>query len=271
MTGLRIGFHRGALEVTQFFRERDAVVFTFLFPIMFLLLLGSIFHGTDDHTGVSNQQVFVAGMISAGIASTSFLALGVTIAGERDDGTLKRLAGTPMPAVSYFMGKVIMVAVVGCAETAVLLAIGTAAFGVDLPSSGGRWLTFVWVTGLGLIASSLLGVAISSLPRSARSATAVINLPFVILEFISGVFVPFNQLPHSLQQVASLFPLKWMAQGLRSVFLPDKFRYVEMDHSWAHGTTALVLLGWSVLGLALCTVTFRWSRERGGRRLALRG
>lgn len=99
----------------------------------------------------------------------------------------------------------------------------------------------------------------------------MINLPFVILEFISGVFVPFNQLPHSLQQVASLFPLKWMAQGLRSVFLPDKFRYVEMDHSWAHGTTALVLLGWSVLGLALCTVTFRWSRERGGRRLALRG
>jgi ABC-2 type transport system permease protein len=89
-------------------------------------------------------------------------------------------------------------------------------------------------------------------------------LPFVALEFISGVFVPFNQLPHGLQVVASIFPLKWMAQGLRSAFLPERFQRVEMTHSWQHGTTAIVLLAWCALGLILCLVTFRWKGRGQG-------
>jgi ABC-2 type transport system permease protein len=258
----RVSAVRAGLEIREFFRERDSVVFTFLFPIMFLLLLSSIFHGTV--AGVGARQLYVPGMIAAGVASTSFLSLGIGIAGERDDGTLKRLSGTPMPKAAYFVGKVAMVGLVGTIETVVLVAVGRAVFGVQLPVDLGRWVTLVWVCALGLVASSLLGVAVSSLPRTARSATAVINLPFVALEFISGVFVPFNQLPPALQEVASLFPLKWMAQGLRSAFLPDRFQRVEMGHTWQHGTTAAVLLGWCGVGLVLCLVTFRWKgRDQG--------
>ncbi len=115
-----------------------------------------------------------------------------------------------------------------------------------------------------MVTCSLLGIAIASLPRSARSATAVINLPFIALEFASGVFVPFNELPHGLQQVAALFPLKWMAQGLRSVFLPSAFQQVEVGHSWEHGMTALVLVAWCAIGLVLCLATFRWKGRSDG-------
>jgi len=115
-----------------------------------------------------------------------------------------------------------------------------------------------------MVSCSLLGIAIASLPRSARSATAVINLPFIVLEFVSGVFVPFNELPDPLQQLASAFPLKWMAQGLRSVFLPNTFQQVEMDHAWQHGMTALVLVAWCAIGLILCLATFRWTGRRDG-------
>ncbi|MHB1929103.1 MAG: ABC transporter permease [Acidimicrobiales bacterium] len=261
---LRIGAARGSLEVRQFFREREGVVFSFLFPVMFLLLFASIFTGTVAHTGVSVKQLYVPGMIAAGIMSTSFLSLGVGIAGERDDGTLRRLIATPMPRMAYFVGKVLMVAVVGVAETAVLLLIGATVFGVHLPASAGRWLTFAWVGILGLVASALLGMAMSSVPRSARSAAAVINLPFVLLEFISGVFIPFNQLPPDIQDIASVFPLKWMAEGLRSAFLPDSFQAVEMGHSWEHGTTALVLAAWCLIGLVVCLTTFRWKGRRDG-------
>jgi ABC-2 type transport system permease protein len=253
---------RATLEVRQFFRERDAVVFTFAFPIMFLLLLSTIFHGAD--AGVSTRRVYLPGMVAAGIASTSFLTLGIGIAGERDDGTLRRLLGTPMPKVAYFLGKVALVVVVGTIETGILVVVGRVLFGVPLPAGAGRWLTLGWVGGLGLVACSLLGVAISSLPRTARSAVAVINLPFVVLEFISGVFVPFNQLPHGVQVAASIFPLKWMAEGLRSAFLPNRFAHVEMGHAWQHGTTAAVLLTWCLVGLLVCLTTFRW-RGRGPR------
>jgi ABC-2 type transport system permease protein len=75
--------------------------------------------------------------------------------------------------------------------------------------------------------------------------------------------VPFNQLPRGLQETASLFPLKWMAEGLRSAFLPDSFRRVELDRSWQHPLTLAVLAGWCVVGLLLCRATFRWSDRRG--------
>jgi ABC-2 type transport system permease protein len=70
--------------------------------------------------------------------------------------------------------------------------------------------------------------------------------------------------PHWLQQIAALFPLKWMAQGLRSVFLPDELAAAEPAGAWELGRVALVLALWCVGGLVLCVATFRW-QERGSR------
>jgi ABC-2 type transport system permease protein len=99
-------------------------------------------------------------------------------------------------------------------------------------------------------------------PRSAASATPVITLPFTVLNFISGVYVPFTAVPEWMRVVASFFPLKWMAQGMRSVFLPEQAAALEPADSWEHGLTALVLLAWIAAGLVLCVKTFRW-QSRG--------
>lgn len=261
---LRVGLLRGGIEIRQFMRERDAVVFSLLFPVGLMVLFASIFKGEIENTGVDIRQVFVAGMIASGIMSTSFQSLAISIAIERDDGTLKRLAGTPMPRASYFIGKVVLVLATGVLETILLLGIGAAMFGLDLPTEAGRWITFAWVFVLSLIACSLLGIAMASVPRSGRAAAAVVTPPFILLQFISGVYIPFNTLPAGLQQIASVFPLKWMCQGLRSVFLPDSFVGQEPAGSWEHGMIALVLVGWCVGGLVLCMRTFRWKGRRDG-------
>jgi ABC-2 type transport system permease protein len=73
------------------------------------------------------------------------------------------------------------------------------------------------------------------------------------------VFFVYTDLPGWMQQLAALFPLKWMAQGLRSVFLPDSFAQHEVAHSWELGRVALVLGAWCVGGLVLCLLTFRWT------------
>ncbi|MGH3322178.1 MAG: ABC transporter permease [Streptosporangiaceae bacterium] len=163
-SALRVGMARGAAETKAFFRERDALVFTFALPIVLLVIFGSIFHGELGNTGVDFRQYFVAGILAAGIMSTSLVNLGVSIAVERDDGTLKRLFGTPMPRSAYFVGKVVVVLVTSLAEAAILLALGAAFYGLDLPSDPGRWLTFGWVFVLGVTASTLLGIVVSSLP-----------------------------------------------------------------------------------------------------------
>lgn len=258
-----VGLARTIVEVKQFFREKDALVFTFAFPIILLFIFGSVFQ-EEIAPGVSFSQYFVAGMIASGFILVSFQSLAIAIAIERDDGTLKRIEGTPMPRASYFVGKIGLVFVTMVLQTAILLAAGTLLFGISLPDSGAKWLTFAWVALLGTTAGTLLGIAFSSVPRSGRSAAAVVSPVVIVLQFISGVFFVFSELPTWMQRVAEVFPLKWMAQGVRSVFLPDSFESQEVSGSWQLGTIAIVLAVWCVVGLVLCLRTFRWRRRDDG-------
>jgi ABC-2 type transport system permease protein len=109
----------------------------------------------------------------------------------------------------------------------------------------------------------VLGIALSALPRTGKSATAVVIPIVLLLQFISGVYLNFAQLPGWLQNVASIFPLKWMAQGMRAVFLPGSFEAAEPSGHWDLGLVALVMGVWLVVGLLLCRFTFRWIRKDG--------
>ena len=257
----RIGAARIGVELRAFFREKQTVVFVFSLPAVLLVLLGSIFRGQAAGHGFSVGELFAAGLIGGGIMSTSFQYLGISIATERELGLLKRLRGTPMPGAAYFIGKTGLVLISTIAETAILVVVGMLVDHLRLPTSAGRWWTFAWVFVLGTIACTLLGIAASSVPRSARSATAVITLPFVVLQFISGVYVPFTLVPPWLRDIGSIFPLKWICQGLRSVFLPAQAASLEPAGTWEHGLIALVLTAWIAAGLVLCLTTFRWQRQ----------
>jgi ABC-2 type transport system permease protein len=197
--------------------------------------------------------------------STTFVSLGIEIASDRDDGTLKRLRGTPMPPAAYFVGKIVLVAVTTVAQTVLMLTAAVLLFDLRLPGTADRWLTLLWVFALGVVSCSLLGIAVSSIPRNARSAAAVVQVPYLALQFVSGVFVnPISALPVGLVTAASFFPVKWMAQGFRSVFLPDAMVAFEAAGAWELDRVALVLGAWCAAGLALCLTTFRWRRGQSG-------
>lgn len=261
---LRIGLARVAIETRQFSRERGSMVFTFLFPVIMLFIFGSAFSKQDLPGGVTFTQYFAAGMIATGIVLSSFQQLAISIAVERDDGMLKRLRGTPMPPTAYFLGKVGMVLLTSLIQTAILLACGVLLFGLDLPSTGELWLRFAWIFLLGTAAGTIVGIAYSSVPRSAKSAGAVVSPVVIVLQFISGVYFVFDQLPTWMQTTGAIFPLKWLTQGMRSVFLPDSFAAQEPAGTWELERTALVLAVWALIGLALCLRTFRWQRRDAG-------
>lgn len=255
---LRVGWARAAIELRMFARNKASLVFTLSLPVLLLLILGSIFGGEVADTGVDFKQVFMAGIIAAGVMSVAFTGLAITMAIERGDGSVRRLGATPMPRSSYFFGKVVLVLVAGAVETALLVLISVGVFHLRLPDTADRWLRFAGVSVLGATACALLGIAYSWIIPNARSASAIVTPPFLILQFISGVFFPFGELPRWMQTVAAVFPLKWMAQGLRSVFLPDSFQAAEPTGSWEIGHTFLVLGAWCGVGLLLCLLTFRW-------------
>jgi ABC-2 type transport system permease protein len=261
----RLGLARTGVELRIFYRQWDAVVFTFSFPVVLLVILGTLFSDSYPGSDVTASQYFVPGMLAAGVASTTFLNLGGGIATDRDDGTLRRLRGVPMPPAAYFVGKVLMALLVTAIEMVLVLTVGVLMFDLSLPATPGRWFTAAWVLLLGTAACALLGIAVSGVAGSARTAPAALNLPFVVLAFCSGVyFTPISALPDWLLQLGSVFPLRWMAQGFRSAFLPDTILSQEVVHSWEHGKTALVLAAWTIGGMVLAMRTFRWKGRRDG-------
>lgn len=259
---VRIGFSRVLPELKMFYRRPEQVILTFSMPAAICILLGSIF--TDELPGsdVSTGSVIAASMLAYGILSTSFINLGISIAADRDSGALRRLRGTPTTATSYFIGKIMLVGVVSLAEAVILLLVGIFGFGLSLPTTGFGWFTLTWVFLLGVVSCSLLGVFISNFASNAVSAAVLTNGPAVGLQFVSGTYVPLVALPAWMLVVGSVFPVKWMAQGFRSVLLPPQMVAFEPAGSWEHWRIFLVLAAWSIGGLLGCRAVFRWS-ERG--------
>ncbi len=262
------GFRAIGFELRAYFRATDSVFFTFLFPLMMFAIFATAFASQgevgalpDGTGGVTMAGYYLPGMLASGILLSGLQNLAIDIAGEKHGGWLKRLGGTPLSPVSYFIGKVGQVLVTAVLQAALLIAFAALVFQVPLPADPALWGRFAWLFVLGIVTMTLLGIALSALPRSARSATAVV-LPFsLILQFISGVYLQFSMLPEWLQNIAAIFPLKWLAQGMRSVFLPAHFVDAEAGASWNLPGVALWLCVWLVAGLVLSLLTFRWVRR----------
>lgn len=261
-SALNLGVRRAKLELKQYFRQRDAVMFTFGYPVLMLLIFGSIFKGNvSNDVPIPFPQYFTAGITATGVMSIGFQSVSTAIASERNDKTIKRLRGLPMPPLAYFLGKIFAALVEGVIQTAIVLACAVAFFHVHLPRTATGWLTLVWVFALGLACCAALGILLGGWVKDGRTAGAVTFPPFLVLQFISGVFFPLTQLSPGLRDIGGIFPLKWMCQGLRSVFLPDSAQQYEPSHSWQLPLVALILVIWLVGSLTLAVRTFRW-REK---------
>jgi ABC-2 type transport system permease protein len=260
MNTLKLGILRGSLEIKQFMRQRESVVFTIFFPLILMVIFGSVFKDTIA-PGVKYSQYFVAGMIASGMVNSGFQQLAIMIPMERDAGALKRLRGTPMPLASYFIGKVILVLASMLAQTILLIAGGVAFYGLKFPATQEKWLLLIGLLILGSANSTALGIAVAAVAKSGRGASAIVSPVVIVLQFFSGVFFIFTQLPTWMQQVAAIFPLKWLTQGMREVFLPDSFAVKEVAQSWETSRGILINVIWLVIGVFLAMKTFKWDRD----------
>lgn len=247
-------------EVRNFFRNKMQLTFVLLFPILLLVVFASLFNGDVTAAGVTVplKQLMMAGIIAAGVMSTAFQGVAIDVVLERDKGMIRRFATAPMPRPAYFLAKMARVLLTTFIEVAILLAISVIAYDLPLPSSGEKWFTFSWVVLLGTFACTLMGLAWAAVIPSGPAATPMTTPVFLVLQFISGVFITLRDTPTWMVHIADVFPLKWMAQGLRSVFLPDVLKQGEPQHSWQLGAAAIVLGVWVVFGGLVTWRTFKW-------------
>ncbi|ERG65058.1 hypothetical protein L332_11490 [Agrococcus pavilionensis RW1] len=263
---LRCAADRVRIELLQYFRRSDALVFTFLFPVLLFAIFASAFGSLPAMLELEGQQVtqahyYLPAMLAAGVFLSGVQNLGIEIAVERNDGTLQRLAATPLPVLSYFLGKLGQLLVTSLAQAALLLAVAVGAFGIELPTDPERWFTLAWVFFGALVCFAVLGVAVAQIPRTVSSASAVVIPLALILQFVSGIYLAFPMLPEWLQTIANLFPLAWVGHGMRFALLPEIAHHLEVGEAWNLQGVAMALGIWAVIGTVVAALTFRWIKR----------
>src|SRR5215472_8759724 len=214
-----------------FWRNPASALFTFAFPLMFLVIFTALLgHGIVPIGArvVDESTYYVAAMASFAVVTACFnnIAIGITV--QRDAGVLKRTNGTPLPAFAFLGARIVHAILV-----AVLLVIITAAFGRLVYSAaiptGTTLARFVVVLLVGAGAFCALGLAITALIPTADASTAIVNATILPLLFLSGIFIPFgNTIPPWILWIAKIFPVRHFAVGMQAAFLGTPFQWTDV-------------------------------------------
>jgi ABC-2 type transport system permease protein len=237
-------------EQRAFWRNASAAVFTFVFPLLMLVIFGTINQDARIRAlgGISYNQYFVPGIVAFGVISACYTKLAMTLSILRDAGVLKRLRGTPLPPWLYMAGQIGSSLVVSLLLVALTTALGITAYGVVFP---GHYAALALALVAGAFCFCALGIALTAAIPSATAAPAIVNgLLFPIL-FISGTFYPLA--PDSwLARVAEVFPIRHFEEALFRAFDP-----AAAGNAIAPKALVVMLL-WGAGALAIALRSFRW-------------
>ncbi|MDA0353262.1 MAG: ABC transporter permease [Chloroflexi bacterium] len=254
MTALRLGLRQVRYEAVAFVRNPAAAFFTFVFPLIFLVIFNLLF-GNQELVlpgGTTNVSTFYVPAIAAlSVINACYTGLAMSMSVSRDLGLLKRLRGTPLPAASFLLGRVLFMTVVALALVAIVTLFGALFYGVDIPTN--TLPAFVISLAIGAAAFSLLGLAITTFIPNADAAPAVVNASILPLLFISDVFIRIeDDGPGWLGFVGDLFPVKHLSLALQTAFNP-----FETGSGFEPAHLGIIAL-WGLVGALIAARRFSW-------------
>jgi ABC-2 type transport system permease protein len=245
---VRLFRHELKGELLLYTRSRELAFFTFLLPIIFFVLLGSVY-GKDKIDGVKGSSFLLAGMLGYGVVATTFAGLAITLTIRREAGILKRLRATPLPAPAYIGGVLGSTLLVYALEAIAIILLGRILFGIHLPHRVG---SLVLVLLLGAISFAALGIALTSVIRSDEGSSAVVNAIYLPMSFISGSFFSPHSFPRFLRAIADVLPLTYFIRLVRDVLLHG-------HEIWDRPGAVAVVAAWGAVGALAALRGFRWS------------
>ena len=235
------------LERRMFWRNPSAAVFNFFVPLLFLLLFGAIMRGNHH-----DLAVIVPGIAGMNVMATTFSALAFNMTRLREQGVLKRMRGTPLPSGTYLGGVALNAFTNTAIQIAVVVVAGRVLFGLGWPRDVIELVIFAFA---GAICFASLGVALSHAIPTFESAAAYVNLIFLPVIFVSGVFYDVKHVPSFLRDIAQALPLKHLIDGLSGALVTG--------HGISHNLSALAVVAlWAAAGTALAVRGFSWEQRR---------
>lgn len=253
MSAVSLAVRQVPYEQRSYWRSPVSAFFTFAFPIMFLVIFASLNSGTTIAFlgGLKYNQYYIPGILCFGVMSACYTNVAITLAIRRDEGILKRLRGTPLPASSLIGGMLGNSAIITVILVALTAAVGVLFYGVTFP---GHWLALAVALAVGALAFSALGIAVSALIPNADAAPAVVNGVFFPILFLSGVFFPLksDSVP---SKIADWFPVRHFVNAVFAAFDPRLPHGATHGFAWSDvGAMAL----WGAVATVVAVRRFRW-------------
>jgi ABC-2 type transport system permease protein len=252
---VRLLAHEVKGQLRLYTRSRELAFFTFALPMVFFVLLGSTY-GNDrikSEGGARGANFLQAGMIGYGLISIAFAGLAIMLVIRRENGILKRLRGTPVPAWTYVAALLSAFVAAFAVQVTGLLVLGRVLFGIGFPN---HFASLVLALILGAVAFCGLGIGLASLIHTEEGASAVVNAVYLPATFIAGAFFSAHNFPKVLQAIADVLPLTYFLRLIRNVMLHDQT-------IWSQGTNLAVVAVWGIVGVVVALRAFRWEPHEG--------
>ncbi len=257
MSASGLAVHQFRYEQKSYWRNPTSAVFTFVFPLLFLVIFASLNSSSTIGSmgGLAYNQYYVPAIISFGVISATYTSLAMTLTIRRDSGILKRLRGTPLPASALLGGVVLNALVVSGLIAALVGGTGVLFYDVTFP---GHWAALIVALAVGAASFCALGMAVSSLIPNADAAPAIVNGILFPVLFVSGVFYPVNG-DSFLGRLGALFPVRHFVMSVFAAF--DTRLPSGVGHGFAWRDLAIVAL-WGLAAALVAVRRFRWSPSR---------
>lgn len=224
------------IEFLRLLRTPSFSVPSLVFPCLFYLLFGVVLAkgGGDD-----GARYLLATYGTFGIMGAGLFAFGVTVAMERDQGYLRFKRALPMPAGAYLWAKLAMATIFAGAIALLLSVLGATAGGVHLTAA--QWALLFLANLLGVLPFAALGLWIGTL-AGGQAAPAIINILYLPMAFLSGLWVPLKFLPDWIGALAPVWPSYHHAQIALKIVGMDAGRPLALHLGALAATTVVFFL-----------------------------
>jgi ABC-2 type transport system permease protein len=238
-----------------FWRNPASAFFTFLFPLLFLVIFTTLVGNNDVPLGtevIKSSTYYVFSMAAFGLISACYTNIAIGVVFAREEGVLKRIRGTPMPAGAYLTARVVHAALVGFLLVAITVVFGVIAYHASVPD-GAHLGQFILTLLVGAGCFAAIGLAVSGIVPNADAGPPIVNVIIFPLLFLSGVFIAVgNDSPAWVVWVGRIFPVKHLVDAMRDSYLGLPFHWSDLA----------VLALWAVVGVIIASRTFRWEPSR---------
>jgi len=253
LSGAAIVLHQFRFDQKVFWRNRVSIFFTAALPLIFLLILASVTQD-DRLSGVEGPTYFVPAITVLAVISATTVKLATNLPAEREAGELKRVRGTPLPPSAFVAGRVGNSLVISGIMVALVSLIGALVYGVTIPT---ETMPAMLVTlAVGAFSFCCLGFALAAVIPTEDAAPAVTNATLLPLYFLSGVFIPENEIPDGVLNFADAFPIRHFFEAMFTAWDPNT---TGAGFEWGH---LAVVAAWGIFGLLIAVRFFRWEPRR---------